>query len=67
MKVEFKDVQLDTKIIITTNSIFGKQSVYLDVDKWTEFKKTLFELDREFYKRFNYQYPDLNTNPYMYK
>lgn len=60
MKVEFKNVQLSTEIVITVNSSSGRQSICLDVDKWTELKKSIFDIDKEFYKRFNYQYPDLN-------
>lgn len=65
MKVEFTDVQLDTKIIIVTQSSIGRQSICLDVDKWTELKKSILDIDKEFYKRFNYQYSDLNRTPYM--
>lgn len=62
MKVEFKDVQLNTKIILTTLPS-SSQTFSFDVDKWTEFKKYILAIDKEFYKRFNYQYSDFNTNP----
>lgn len=64
MKVEFKNVKLSTEIIITTESSSGSKSVCLNVDKWTEFKKAISDIDQEFYKRFNYQYSDLDSNPY---
>lgn len=65
MKVEFKDVQLNTKVIISTYSPLGRHSVCLDVDKWTEFKKSIFDIDKQFYKRFNYQYSDLNSDTFF--
>ena len=65
MKVEFKNVQLNTEIVIAIDSPLGRRSISMDVDKWTEFKKSIFDIDAEFYKRFNYQYPDLNRNPYV--
>ena len=59
MKVQFRNVQLDTKIVISVNLPTGTESVSMDVDKWTEFKKAINDVDQEFYKRFNYQYPSL--------
>jgi len=60
MKIEFKNVQLNANIIISTFTPCGKQSICMDIDKWTEFKKSIFDIDKEFYKRVNYQYQDLN-------
>lgn len=56
MKIEFKNVRLNTQIVITINSPTGSKSIAMDVDHWTEFKKAIHDVDREFYKRFNYQY-----------
>ena len=64
MKVEFKNFQTKTKIIFTINSALGGQSISLDVDKWTELKKSITDIDKEFYKRYNYQYSDLSGSSY---
>jgi hypothetical protein len=58
MKIELINVQLNTKILITTETPSGKDHIFLDVDGWTEFKKSIKDIDQEFYKRFNYQYPN---------
>jgi len=59
LKVELKNVQLDTRILITAETSSGKEQVFMDIDRWTEFKKAINDIDQEFYKRFNYQYPNL--------
>lgn len=59
MKVELINVQLNTKVLITTETPLGKDRIFMDVDRWTEFKKAINDIDQEFYKRFNYQYPSL--------
>lgn len=55
MKIQFKNDQLETKIIISVYTPNGRESVSLDVDKWTEFKKSISDVDQEFYRRFNHQ------------
>lgn len=62
MAVEFRNVQLDTEIVLVINSSNGRKSISLNMDKWTEFKKAIFDVDKEFYKRFNYQYQDLSNS-----
>lgn len=59
MKVGFNHVQLKTQIVLISETHTGRQSFTMDVDRWTEFKKAIFDIDKEFYKRFNYQYPDV--------
>lgn len=54
LKIRVYDWQTRVKIAIentTTN-----QSIDLDVDGWTEFKKCFLAIDEEYKKRFNYQY-----------
>jgi hypothetical protein len=59
LKVELINVKLDTRILITAETSSGKEQVFMDIDRWSEFKKAINDIDKEFYKRFNYQYPNL--------
>lgn len=57
---DFKTVvsnwQLNTTIfLVNKHSKFA----YLEIDKWTEFKKSIIDIDEECNKRQNCQYPDL--------
>lgn len=57
LKVIVMDWKTNTRIII--QNFDSKSFSYMDIDKWTEFKKNIYAIDEEFHKRFNYQYPDL--------
>lgn len=57
LKVIVGGWQIDTVVFIENSD--QKKYVYLDVDKWTELKKSILAIDTEFWKRFNYQYPNL--------
>lgn len=57
LNVVLKNVQLDTKIVIMNNN--NKEFITLDVDKWTQFKQNVEAIDKEFHRRFNYQYCNL--------
>lgn len=53
LKVIFRNFQLETKIYVVNKD---GQYAYFDVDKWTEFKKSITDIDSEFYRRFNSQF-----------
>lgn len=54
LKVVFTNSQLNTKIYIANKN--GNNFVCLDIDKWTEFKKNIFAIDKEFYSRLHSQF-----------
>lgn len=58
LKVRICGWRLNTRIIVE-NTGTEKKGVSLDVDKWTELKKSIFYIDEEFRNRFNYQYSTL--------
>lgn len=56
-KIVVSNWQLNTTIFcVSKNNKFA----YFEVDKWTEFKKSVTDIDDEFNKRLNCQYPDLD-------
>lgn len=55
-KIVISNIQLNTSIfLVNKNSKFA----HFEVDKWTEFKKSISDIDDEFTKRTNCQHPDL--------
>ena len=64
MRVEFRNIHLNTEIVIYVDSPTGSRSISMGVTGWTQFKKSILDIDTEFYRRFNYQYPDFYRNPY---
>lgn len=54
--VVLKDVQLTTKILI--KDFKTNECITLDIDKWTQLKQNVEAIDKEFYNRFNYQFPN---------
>lgn len=48
--------QLGTYIVFKELGGVGEISLFLDVDRWTEFKKHIQSIDSEFMKRFKYTY-----------
>lgn len=52
LRVFVRNFQLETYIVIKSNGAI----VVLDIDKWLEFKKNFFNIDKEFFKRFHHQF-----------
>lgn len=59
LRVLVRGSQLETYLAIESD----RQVVQMNVDKWTEFKKAIHEIDTEFMRRFNYQYPPSEPLP----
>lgn len=57
LKLTVYDWQTKVTLVFENKSV--NQIIHLDVDSWTEFKKSLHEIDQEFQRRFNYQYSNL--------
>lgn len=55
-KAVLSNWQTNTSIFLV-NGNSRDHYVYMDIDKWTEFKKSINAIDEEFRKRFNYQFP----------
>ena len=53
------DTQLNTSILLKTIDNGVSYCIKMKIDKWSEFKQSIKAIDQEFYKRFNYQYPNL--------
>lgn len=59
LRVLARGEQLNTYLAIESDG----QTIQLNVDKWTEFKKSMNAIDVEFMRRFNYQYPPSGPLP----
>lgn len=57
LKLTVYDWQTRVKLVFENGS--RSQFIHLDVDGWTEFKKSLYSIDEEFRRRFNYQYSNV--------
>lgn len=62
-RVEVAKSQLNTVIVFQSltkkdDRFILDSSFTMDVDRWTEFKKTMYAIDEEFQKRFNYPYDE---------
>lgn len=57
LNIIMKDVQLNTCIVFRNDK--NNEHITLDVDKWTQFKQNIEAIDKEFYRRFNYQYSNV--------
>jgi hypothetical protein len=56
-KVVVSNWQLNSTIFLVNKT---NKCAYLDIDKWTEFKKSIVSIDDEINKRFNCHEPNLN-------
>lgn len=57
LKLIIYDWQTKVTLVFENKSV--NQFIHLDVDGWTEFKKSLDDIDQEFKRRFNSQYTNV--------
>jgi len=59
MSATLFDTQLNTYILLKTIDNGVPSYIKMKIDRWSEFKQSIRAIDQEFWKRFNYQYPNL--------
>lgn len=57
MKALVSNWNLNTTIFLV-NGNSNEHIVFMDIDKWTQFKMSINAIDEEFRKRFNHQLTD---------